>query len=98
MCQNFDGCVSCCVYVPPSGSVPEFLSILSPFHGEVEAETRCKLDLQLRQEADAPGHDGLYPINALRNVALDAARTDRVLLLDVDFALSKGANALGSSR
>eukprot|EP00191_Tetraselmis_sp_GSL018_P025045 CAMPEP_0177623176 /NCGR_PEP_ID=MMETSP0419_2-20121207/28763_1 /TAXON_ID=582737 /ORGANISM="Tetraselmis sp., Strain GSL018" /LENGTH=347 /DNA_ID=CAMNT_0019123711 /DNA_START=613 /DNA_END=1656 /DNA_ORIENTATION=+ len=33
-----------------------------------------------------------YPVNALRNVALAEARTDLVLLLDVDFILSSSAS------
>ena len=36
----------------------------------------------------------MYPINALRNVALGSATTDFVLLLDVDFSLSTDANAV----
>jgi hypothetical protein len=34
---------------------------------------------------------GMYPINTLRNVAFSNARTSHVLVLDVDFILSKGA-------
>ena len=35
---------------------------------------------------------GEYPVNLLRNVALEAAQSDYVLLLDVDFVMSKGAH------
>lgn len=42
----------------------------------------CRLDICLCQTAPGPAaRDGLYPINALRNVAFDAARTELVLLL-----------------
>ena len=39
----------------------------------------------------AATYDAEYPVNALRNVALDAAKTDLVFLLDVDFVPSSGA-------
>mmetsp|Transcript_11300 Transcript_11300/g.21520 ORF Transcript_11300/g.21520 Transcript_11300/m.21520 type:complete len:336 (-) Transcript_11300:161-1168(-) len=38
-------------------------------------------------------YDQLYPINALRNLALDQARTEMVFLLDVDFVPSEGLHA-----
>eukprot|EP00969_Alexandrium_andersonii_P245343 10843342-Alexandrium_andersonii.AAC.1 len=37
-----------------------------------------------------PDYDLLYPINALRNVALEAVRSELVFLLDVDFVPSWG--------
>ena len=46
----------------------------------------CKLDLQLvSQSVESIWLSALYPVNAMRNRALAAARTDAVLLLDVDF-------------
>ena len=38
---------------------------------------------------DPNRYDYLYPINTLRNIALDAASTEMVLSLDADFLLSK---------
>jgi len=38
--------------------------------------------------------DHLYPINELRNVALNAAKSEFVLILDVDCVLSKGAQTI----
>lgn len=46
----------------------------------------CKLDLLLvSQEVESVWLSGLYPVNAMRNRGLANARTDIVLLLDVDF-------------
>ncbi|GMH62788.1 hypothetical protein TrST_g12872 [Triparma strigata] len=92
MCKSWDGAISCAVHVPAGrdGGFESILKTLLGLHKYVEQECACKLDLQLRQEHVVG--DGLYPINALRNVALDAARTERVLLLDVDFEVSAGGN------
>jgi glycosyltransferase-like protein LARGE len=48
-------------------------------------------------EVRCPAYDCLYPINALRNVALRTARAEFVLLLDVDFVPSCGLQALDAS-
>lgn len=56
------------------------------FHDLAEAKGLCKLDLQLvSQEVESVWLSGLYPVNSMRNRALANARTDVVLLLDVDF-------------
>lgn len=56
------------------------------FHGMAEAKGLCKLDLLLvSQEVESVFLSGLYPVNAMRNRGLANARTDIVLLLDVDF-------------
>ena len=50
-----------------------------------------KGDIYTNKEPDQQLMDNLYPINELRNVALNAARSEFVLLLDVDCVLSKDA-------
>jgi glycosyltransferase-like protein LARGE len=52
-----------------------------------EAET-----MEARAKRAQSQYDSLYPVNALRNLALKAASTDLVLLLDVDFVPSAGAH------
>ena len=47
------------------------------------------ISLMYRATEDLP-EAGLYPINALRNLALSHARTELVFLLDVDFVPSQG--------
>ena len=60
-----------------------------PFPGRAPpppAAGLCKLDLQLvSQQVESVWLSGLYPVNSMRNRALAAAKTDVVLLLDVDF-------------
>lgn len=54
----------------------------------------CKLDLQLvSQTVESIWLSALYPVNAMRNRALANARTEAVLLLDVDFWPSAGKRA-----
>jgi len=48
-------------------------------------------------EIRCAAYDCLYPINALRNVALRAASAEFVFLLDVDFVPSRGLQALDAS-
>lgn len=56
------------------------------FHQLAEAKGLCKLDLQLvSQTVESIWLSALYPVNAMRNRALANARTEAVLLLDVDF-------------
>ncbi|CAK0898505.1 unnamed protein product [Prorocentrum cordatum] len=58
-----------------AGGPPWTVTLL---HRLEDAEVRC------------PEYDRLYPVNALRNAALAAARAELVLLLDVDFVPSAG--------
>lgn len=68
----------------------------------MEARGGCRLDVTLlTEEEQGAGRDGGgeagvegladYPINAMRNEALRRARTELVLLLDVDFVVSADA-------
>ncbi|GAB4822605.1 hypothetical protein N2152v2_009651 [Parachlorella kessleri] len=61
-------------------------SRLDAFHGRMEAQGRCTLDLELASEDFRDeGEVGLYPFNAARNRALMLAGTEALLLLDADF-------------
>ena len=56
------------------------------------ARTSRWITVSLDAEAPPDGRHP-YPINALRNLALDSARTELVFLLDVDFAISSRLRA-----
>jgi glycosyltransferase-like protein LARGE len=73
-----------------NGSSEETLiDILFRFHREVETvRSGCILDLELVVQDVASWDDPAltkYPVNAVRNRALQLVRTDGVLLLDADF-------------
>ena len=75
MTQTWAGVVSAAVLLPP----PHFcaqrksaLNQLAQLHQRVEARGECRLDIAtLHVEAATRVYDTMYPINALRNLALD---------------------------
>jgi hypothetical protein len=88
-----------------NGSSPgEVAAALAAFHAEAEAGALgggCALDLELAAEPFASWADpalGLYPFNAARNRALGLARSEAVLLLDVDFRPWSGLPDLHARR
>lgn len=71
---------------PRLTDISEVEAKFKQFHQLAEAKGLCKLDLQLvSQTVESIWLSALYPVNAMRNRALANARTDAVLLLDVDF-------------
>lgn len=98
-CSLWSGVITASVYVPAVGTrivssnkkianrTPSvLLNYMEEFHAAQEASGRCKLDLlYIYEEVPSIELVGLYPVNAMRNRALQAAKTDIVLLLDADF-------------
>ena len=94
MCAAWNGVVSAAVLVPPPGASGQQKAhrLVQESHARVEGNSgRCLLNSCL---VEAPlgmsGYDAMYPINALRNAALDQAETELIFLLDVDFVPSSG--------
>ena len=74
-------------------SIEDIVAFLDEFHEKLEVEAgACALDLELVMEKFASWEDDnvtLYPFNALRNRALMLAKTEAIVLLDVDFLPSQ---------
>merc|ERR1712195_297049 len=87
MCSTWAGPVSAAVYVDSTMDCESLKQQLTEFHQHIDAAASCRLDISLVHAAESAesNYDQMYPINALRNAALDQASTALVFLLDVDF-------------
>ncbi|OAE18775.1 hypothetical protein AXG93_2396s1260 [Marchantia polymorpha subsp. ruderalis] len=67
---------------------------LELLHSRVEAEGRCRLQIQIAIEEgfrnDGQALQALYPINSMRNLALGMVTTQLVFLVDADFVPNPG--------
>jgi len=100
------GPISVAIYVPGVSSKDgdegneqaAALAQIRQFHSDVSARGACVTISLLfaNAPAEAQEYDNLYPIQNLRNLALDAAPTSLVFLVDVDFIPSPGLSILGS--
>jgi len=61
---------------------------LDSFHSFMEGTAQCALHMELVGQFLDPLNPQEYPINSLRNRALDMAKTDLIFMLDVDFIAS----------
>lgn len=102
MAEAWSGKISCAVRVPSGAdAAAAALQTIEQMYTETADKRAAELSLVLYQEPlEEVGEINertrwakeLYPINALRNAALCAARTEYVWLLDIDFVPSAGAS------
>jgi len=98
-CSIWGAVVSAAVYVPlvdnaivsedgdlSGGGMEAAIAAIEKFHRKQENEGKCVLDMLLvSEDVVSLRYVGLYPVNALRNRAIQLASTDIILLLDADF-------------
>eukprot|EP00850_Spirogloea_muscicola_P023057 SM000325S12650 [mRNA] locus=s325:7630:15088:- [translate_table: standard] len=89
MAEAWDGVLCVALYVPTEVHLPEAILLVSALHLRIERRERCRLDILFAMEVDQAGA-ALYPVNALRNIALSSISTELVILLDADFVPSDG--------
>ena len=66
------------------------LSLIHAFHSRMETDGFCLLDIvYVTEDLPSEKYVGLYPVNALRNRALQLSLTELVILLDADFIPNK---------
>eukprot|EP00890_Picochlorum_soloecismus_P001278 jgi/Picsp_1/2150/NSC_05615-R1_glycosyltransferase-like protein large1 len=70
------------------GNLDDVIRGVSAFHSFMEGSASCGLRINLVGQYIKDDKSNPYPINALRNIAMSLARTDLVLVLDVDFVAS----------
>ena len=100
------GPISVAIYVPgvsskdgDEGNEQEAaLALISQFHSDVSASGACVTISLLfaNAPAEADEYDNMYPIQNLRNLAVDTAPTSLVFLVDVDFIPSSDLSILCS--
>jgi hypothetical protein len=78
-----------------NSTLQDLLRSAGAFHRFMEGLASCALHLRLVGQFIDPLDPEPYPINALRNVALERVRTEALLLLDVDFVASPGLGLPG---
>eukprot|EP00873_Tetraselmis_striata_P007743 jgi/Tetstr1/428007/TSEL_018080.t1 len=90
------GRISLALYIEaPRGSAAsaDILADVAALHAALEAGPAA-VDISLLWALPSDGatvpYDTMYPVNALRNLALSAATTELVFLLDIDFQPSQG--------
>jgi glycosyltransferase-like protein LARGE len=86
--QAWDGPISVAIFVQsPDTDLPS----IADLHTRLVESTSCAMEITLvhalpeDDEAAFSEYERLYPINALRNIAVGHARSDLLFLLDVDF-------------
>eukprot|EP00850_Spirogloea_muscicola_P020195 SM000209S06374 [mRNA] locus=s209:144545:151960:+ [translate_table: standard] len=89
MAEAWDGVLCVALYVPSEVHLPEAILLVSALHLRIERRERCRLDILFAMEVDQ-AVAALYPVNALRNIALSGISTELVILLDADFVPSDG--------
>jgi len=85
------GVCSVAVFLQPADSRTEAIAALAEINSACCLLGGCLVATLVHAvpEPKLP-YDGLYPVNALRNVAMDESPSDLVFLLDVDFLCSRG--------
>ncbi|KAF2077483.1 hypothetical protein CYY_001182 [Polysphondylium violaceum] len=84
--KNWDGLISVAIYIKEEADVDKLKQLLRmPQHKSLAENT--DIHLVFKHFNDKP-----YPINYLRNVAIDYSRTDYVFVLDIDFVPSPNAH------
>jgi len=101
MADAWQGSISCAIHVPKDEEAAvAALASIDHMYETISQTCKAKLSIVLYREPAHSERDEriawaipLYPINALRNAALQAAVTEYVFLLDIDFVPAPGAHS-----
>ncbi|CAM6107213.1 unnamed protein product [Calypogeia fissa] len=94
MAKSWGGVLCVAVHVWTQAELREVYPKLCSLHELIEGKGLCRLNICVAKEegplSDEQAMAALYPINAMRNVALSMATTELVFILDADFVPSAG--------
>ncbi|KAG6552037.1 hypothetical protein Mapa_006343 [Marchantia paleacea] len=94
MATSWGGAMCVAIHIRSISELKQLYPKLRDLHARIEAQDHCRLDVCVATEdglsTDTPSPAALYPINAMRNLALSMAATELVFILDADFVPSKG--------
>ena len=98
LATRWEGCISVAIYVGVDDDSFALLQNYFEEHSNLFARAVVQLvsDYRPTEAEGSSGRGGptnLYPINILRNIAIEYAPTDRIALLDVDFIPSARAHS-----
>jgi len=101
MAASWSGSISCAIHVPTDQeAAAAAIASINHMYQTISQTCPASLSIVLYQEpAQGKGDERaawavpLYPINALRNAALQAATTEYIFLLDIDFVAAPGAHS-----
>merc|ERR1712228_220598 len=104
--QNWSGVICVAIYIRLEESLLHSMQLIVELFEEIEAQTNALLDVSLlfetdylyKQRFDNGLHSVMYPVNHLRNLALQTATTELVLLTDGDFMPSKDFHSIASKQ
>ncbi|GAM29087.1 hypothetical protein SAMD00019534_122630 [Acytostelium subglobosum LB1] len=88
LCMQWDGPMSVVLYIKEQKDVKELDKMLESW---VIAKKLDNVDLHLAYMKSG-NKDKMYPINELRNIAIELSKTDYVFTVDVDFVVSNRLN------
>jgi len=88
LAQSWNGILSAAVFIPNGTyeSISAGQANIRALHRKIEDLKSCRLDISVV----IGGSMSRYPINVLRNLALEQCQTSLVFILDADFTVSKG--------
>eukprot|EP00246_Nothoceros_aenigmaticus_P000615 TRINITY_DN10869_c0_g1_i2.p1 TRINITY_DN10869_c0_g1~~TRINITY_DN10869_c0_g1_i2.p1 ORF type:complete len:202 (+),score=18.59 TRINITY_DN10869_c0_g1_i2:31-606(+) len=92
MASSWEGPLCAAVYVRSKKELEQVYPQLCTLHAQIEDKGRCKLHICVAMEENENSAlpSMLYPVNSMRNMALQMATSELVFLLDADFVPSPG--------
>ncbi|GAM29085.1 hypothetical protein SAMD00019534_122610 [Acytostelium subglobosum LB1] len=87
LCKQWDGPMSVVIYIKEQKDIRDLNTLLEDRANMAALEN---VDIHLAHKREL--NENLYPINELRNIAIELSKTEYIFTIDVDFVVSNGLN------